>query len=121
MSAPLEIAWFFAALLAEDAPAQPGQTPFFYQLLFPLGLLAIFYFVVILPAKRGEERTRQSLLSSLKKGDKVLTNGGLYGTVVQVQDSVVTLQVDEGVRMKFALSAMQTVVDDSAPAVPAKT
>ena len=52
------------------------------------------------------------MLAAVGKGDKVMTNGGLYGTVVQVQDGVVSLQVDEGVRLKFASSAIQSVLDD---------
>jgi len=107
-------------------PAGPGQPPGLVEgllgsMLFPLLLVfGVFWFLILRPESK-QRKKRAEMLTQLKKGDKVLTNGGLYGTVVQVQDSVVTLQVDEGVRMKFALSAMQTVVDDSAPAVPAKT
>ncbi len=106
-------------------PGAPGQPPgllegLFGSMLFPLLLcFGVFWFLILRPESK-QRKKRLEMLSQLEKGDKVLTNGGLYGTVVQVQDNVVTLQVDEGVRMKFAVSAVQTRVDDAAPAEPAK-
>lgn len=103
------------------AGATPGQPPGLVEgllgsMLFPLLLVfGVFWFLILRPESK-QRKKRLEMLSKLEKGDKVLTNGGLYGTVVQVQDNVVTLQVDEGVRMKFAVSAVQTLVDDAAPA-----
>jgi preprotein translocase subunit YajC len=115
-------------LLIQDAPAggapaggAPGQPPgmvegLFGSMLFPLLLcFGVFWFLILRPESK-QRKKRLEMLQQLEKGDKVLTNGGLYGTVVQVQDNVVTLQVDEGVRMKFALNAVQSLVDDAAPA-----
>ena len=120
-------------LLIQDAPAgggpaggAPGQPPgmiegLFGSMLFPLLLcFGVFWFLILRPESK-QRKKRLEMLQKLEKGDKVLTNGGLYGTVVQVQDSIVTLQVDEGVRMKFALNAVQSLVDDATPAAePAK-
>jgi preprotein translocase subunit YajC len=120
-------------LLLQDAPAggapaggAPGQPPgmiegLFGSMLFPLLLcFGVFWFLILRPESK-QRKKRLEMLQKLEKGDKVLTNGGLYGTVVQVQDAVVTLQVDEGVRMKFALNAVQSLVDDATPAAePAK-
>jgi preprotein translocase subunit YajC len=113
---------FFALLQDGSAPAAPqgGMNPLF-QSLFPLLLcIPVFWFVVIRPEQKAR-KARQAMLAAVKKGDKVMTTGGLYGQVVQVQDDVLTLQVAEGVRMRFARSAIQTVeADPSDKAVEAK-
>ena len=82
-------------------------------------VLGIFFFLLILP-ERKQRKKREAMLSALKKGDRVMTSGGLHGSVAMIQDDVVTLQVDEGVRLKFARSAIQTVLSDEAPAAAKK-
>jgi preprotein translocase subunit YajC len=72
----------------------------------PLILGAIFfmfYFVVLRPGQKRQERERQNLLSGLNKNDKVLTTGGIYGTVVTVSDKEdeVTVKVDDNTRLKM--------------------
>ena len=61
----------------------------------------------LIAPERKRRKKHEALLSQLKKGDEVITNAGLYGQVVQIQDQVVTLQVADGVRMKFSLQAVQ--------------
>jgi len=80
------------------APAGEGGGGF--AALLPLILLfVIFYFILIRPQqKRAKEHRR--LLESLKKGDKVLTAGGLYGTIVNLEGNEVILQVADKVRVK---------------------
>lgn len=96
------------------APAQPGIVEsLFGSMLFPLILCFGVFWLLILRPEAKNRKKRLEMLNALSKGDKVQTTGGLYGTVVQVQDQVVTLQVDEGVRMRFALSAISAVVDES--------
>jgi preprotein translocase subunit YajC len=106
------------------APAQaPPDSPF-GGMLIPLVLcMAVFYFFMIGP-ERKQRKKREQMLASLQKGAKVMTTGGMYGTVAQMQDQVVTLQIADGVRVRYALSAIQTVIEDesSEPAKePAKT
>jgi preprotein translocase subunit YajC len=72
-------------------------------------IVGIFYFIVILP-ERKKQKQRNAMLSAMKKGDRVMTSGGIYGQVAIIQDDVVTLQVDEGVRMRFARAAIQNVL-----------
>lgn len=95
-------------------PAQPGMVEsLFGSMLFPLILcFGVFWLLILRPESKNRKK-RLEMLNALKKGDKVQTSGGLFGTVVQVQEQVVTLQVDEGVRMRFALSAITTVLDES--------
>jgi preprotein translocase subunit YajC len=90
-----------------DAAGQPsGMNPIFLVLM----MVGIFYFVVFMPERKARKR-QQELLASLSKGDKVMTTSGMLGTIVQVLDDVVVLQVDEGVRLKFTRAAVQTKLD----------
>lgn len=79
--------------------------------LFAL-IFAVFYFVMIRPEQKNR-RAREAMLGGLKKGDRVQTTGGLQGKVVQVQEDVVTLQVDDHVRLKYARAAVQTILSAS--------
>ena len=77
-----------------------GQTGGGFGALVPLILMfAIFYFLLIRPQQRKQKQHRQ-LLTSLKKGDRVITTGGLYGRITGLTDTVVTLEISEKVRVK---------------------
>jgi preprotein translocase subunit YajC len=109
-----------AAGTAQGAPAAGNPPPsgaesfFGGNLLVPLiACMAIFYFFMIGP-ERKQRKKRDQMLASLQKGAKVMTTGGLYGSVAQIQDQIVTLQIADGVRVRYALSAIQTVLEDEA-------
>lgn len=69
----------------------------------------VFYFIVIAPANKQRRKT-QEMLSSLKKGDRVLTTGGIYGTVQGVEADIVYLKIAENVKVKIARSAVSGVI-----------
>jgi preprotein translocase subunit YajC len=74
--------------------------------LVPIALvLVIFFFLVIRPQQR-ERRRREEMLASLKKGDRVITSGGLIGTVVGLSERKVTLKLGESVRVECLRSAV---------------
>ena len=86
-----------------------GQQPSGWAALIPfLLVLVIFYFLLILPAQR-ERKRKQQMLSTLKPGDRVLTSGGLYGTVVGLRDDVVQLRIADQVRVEVARGAIAGV------------
>ena len=72
-------------------------------------IFAIFYFLVIAPASKQRKKT-QEMLSSLKKGDRVLTTGGIYGTVQGVEADAVYLRIADNVKVKVARSAISGIV-----------
>ncbi len=74
-------------------------------------IIAIFYVVLIMP-ERKKQKQRQAMLGSMKKGDKVMTSSGIYGSVAQIQEDIVVLQVSDGVRMRFSRAAIQTILTD---------
>jgi preprotein translocase subunit YajC len=68
-------------------------------------ILVIFYFLLILPAQRRQKKTQQ-MLQSLKTGDKIITNGGIYGTIVGIEGDTVQLRIAEQIKIKVARSAI---------------
>jgi preprotein translocase subunit YajC len=89
-------------VLAADPGAGGGLTQFL--LLFG-PLFVIWYFLVIRPQQQ-QRRKVQQMLSELKTGDRVITTGGVYGTIVGFRDSVVQLQVASQVKIDVARSAI---------------
>ena len=81
----------------------------FIQVLPILAIGLVFYFLVIAPANKQRRKT-ESMLSSLKKGDRVVTSGGIYGTVQGVEAEVVYLKIAENVKIKLARSAVTSIV-----------
>jgi preprotein translocase subunit YajC len=96
-------------LLVAEGEAKPAQGPLTFEpLLFMLAIFALFYFIVIRPQQRRQDRDRQSLITSLKKNDRVITTAGIYGTVVSVSDKEdeVTVKVDDNARLKMLKSSI---------------
>lgn len=71
-----------------------------------LAMMALLYFLFIRPQKREQEK-RQTMLSALQKGDRVITLGGMYGTIVDITDATIVLKVADKVEIKFTRSAVQ--------------
>ena len=78
--------------------AAPGGGAFTSQLIMMVAIFAIFYFLMIRPQQR-EAKAQQELIGSLQKGDVVVTASGLHGTVWEVRDTEVVLEVAERVRV----------------------
>lgn len=79
---------------------------------FPFVLIGgLFYLILIRPQAR-EQKRRQAVLDTLKKGDEVMTNAGIFGKVVVAEGDVITLQVADGVRMRFSRAAISGVVGE---------
>ncbi len=82
-----------------------------------IAIVGIFYFLVLRPqSKKAKEH--QKMLSELKKGDDVSTQGGIIGKITGIKDNEVTLQVQEGVRIRFLRSAITGVYTGATPAAP---
>jgi preprotein translocase subunit YajC len=89
------------ALVAQTAQSSSG-----IALFLPLVLImVIFYFLMILPAQRRQKKVTE-MLKNLKNGDKVITNGGIYGTIVGLESDSVQLRIAEQVKIKVSRSAI---------------
>lgn len=97
-----------AAPTTQPAPPAPGLE----SMLFPLFLIMlVMYFLMIRPQSR-ERKKREQMLSTVKKNDRVVTVGGIIGTVLTVRDDEITLKIDESNNTKVTLlrSAVQRVL-----------
>jgi preprotein translocase subunit YajC len=74
-------------------------------------MFVVFYFVLIAPMRKQQKKTKE-LLSSLKKGDRVVTTGGIYGTLAQVEDQVVWLKIADTIKIKLNRSAIAGLATD---------
>jgi len=86
--------------------AQGGSQPSGITLFLPLILImVIFYFLMILPAQRRQKKIAE-MLRNLKNGDRVVTNGGIYGTIVGLESDSVQLRIADQVKIKVMRSAI---------------
>ena len=72
-------------------------------------MFVVFYFLLIWPQQK-KAKAHRAVLSNLKKGDEVVTSGGLYGAITGITDTVVTLEIAEKVRIKVSRSSIAGVV-----------
>lgn len=84
--------------LAETAPAGPAPNPLIQFAPFVI-IFFIFYFLILRPQQK-RQRMQQDFLKDLKRGDMVITNSGIIGTIKTVSEKLVTLEIDNGVCMK---------------------
>jgi preprotein translocase subunit YajC len=75
-------------------------------------IMGIFYVLLILPAQRRQKKT-QEMVNALKNGDKVVTNGGLFGTIVGIEGDTIQLRIADQVKVKILRSAVSGLQPES--------
>ena len=90
-------------LLAMGTPQQ-GANPL-VSFIPLIAMLAIFYFILVLPMKKKQQKV-QEFLAGLKVNDRVITSGGIFGTVTKVAEASVQLQVANNVRIEVSRAAI---------------
>ena len=98
----------FAYAMAQG-PNGGGSQGVMMQLLFFAAIFAIFYFLLIRPQQK-QKKERAATLATVKKGDRVVTSSGLYGTVVGLNEQTMTLKVADQVRLDFERTALGRIV-----------
>lgn len=92
--------------MAFAADGQVGGAGGLFGAMVPLILIfVIFYFLLILPQRR-RQREHEQMIKNLKKGDKIITNGGIYGTITRVKKNYVEVEVANQVILKIQRSAI---------------
>ena len=81
-----------------------GSTPWLQFVPFAI-VLAIFYFIILMPMRRKQQKV-QTFLGSLKVNDRVITTGGIYGQITRLNDQTVQLQVADKVRIEVAKASI---------------
>lgn len=103
----------------ETAEATMGTLDSLKSLLPMVFIFAIFYFFLIRPQVK-RQRQAQQMVNELKKGDKVVAAGGLYGVISKIEDNLIYLEIAEGVRIKALKSSVTEVLSGSTPPEAAK-
>jgi len=91
--------------------AAPGQNPI-TGLIPIVAMVLIFYFLLIAPVRK-RQRMQDELINNLKNGDKVVTSGGIYGTVMGIQDDRLRLKVADQVKIDVTKQSIAGLAEDS--------
>lgn len=89
-------------------PAEGGGDGAIINLLFLGALFFVFYFFIIRPQSKRQKEIQQKV-SDMKKGDKVVTSGGMIGQVNSIDEDTVLLEIDSGVKARFQKSSVTDV------------
>ena len=81
------------------------------QLLFMLGMLVLFYFLLIRPQQKRAKQHKQ-MVESLKRGDAVITSSGIYGRITSVDGNVLTIEISKGVQIRILKGYVGGVAND---------
>jgi preprotein translocase subunit YajC len=101
-----DVAWAMA-----PAPAGGGGSSQLMPTLVMFGaMFAIFYFLMIRPQQK-QRQERERMLSAIKRGDKVVTTSGMFGTVTNLTEKTVTLRVADQVKLEFERAAIGRIVE----------
>ena len=96
-----------------------GQQTSWLSTLMPLVIIfAIFYMLMIRPQQKQQKKHR-AMVAAMKKGDQVVTRGGMHGTIYGVTDTVVTVEIAKDIRIKFSKEAIASVVQPENEIAPA--
>lgn len=81
------------------------------SLLYIVGLFAILYFLMIRPQQQRQKK-HQEMISNIKQDEKVVTIGGIYGTIIRIKEKSVILEVADNVRVEFLKTAISQVIHE---------
>ena len=97
-------------LMAADSASSASLTS---SLIMFAAIILIFYFLIYRPQKKRDKEAK-AMLAAMKKGDKVVTIGGIHGTIVTVKDKTVVVKVDDSARIEFSKEAISSVTSKDA-------
>jgi preprotein translocase subunit YajC len=89
-----------------------GEAPAAWVQFVPLGIMFLLFYLIWWMPMRKRQRAHQQMLDELKKGDRVVTNGGLYGEVRAIQGQVVQLKLGDSVHVRVSRSAISGMQGD---------
>jgi len=101
-------------IIAMAPPSQSGgqQGSTFFALLPLFFFIPLFYFFFIRPTQQKQKKT-QSMQNSLKKNDKIITSGGIYGVVMNTKEDKVILKIAENVKIEISRNSVTQRIDQS--------
>lgn len=109
------------ALVQETAPAapagqaaQPGMGDALGSMLVPMLLCMVVFWIFMIGPERKQRKKREEMLKALTKGDEVVLTSGMYGTIIQVQDDKLSLEIASGVRIWVTLQSVAALATPKA-------
>ena len=106
------------AMAAPQGGAGGGQTSWLSTRMPLVIIFAIFYLLMIRPQQKQQKKHRE-MVAAMKKGDQVVTRGGMHGTIYGVTEAVVTVEVAKEIRIKFSKDAIASIVQPEGQIAPA--
>jgi preprotein translocase subunit YajC len=100
--------WYLLMGAPQGGEGSPGGMGSLMTFLPFIAIIAIFYFLIIRPQNKKQKET-QKMLGALKKGDRIVTIGGIHGTIQSVKEQSVIVKVDDSVKIEFNRSAISSV------------
>ena len=87
-----------------------GSSGMYMQVVFFAAIFGIFYFLLIRPQQK-QKRDRETMLTAVKRSDRVVTTSGMHGTITGLSENTVTLRVSDQVKLEFDKSAIGRIVE----------
>ena len=104
-------------LYGQQSAGGTAAQPSMLSALIPFIIIfVIFYFLIIMPSKK-KQKQHQALVNSLKGGERVISSGGIFGTVTRVLEDREEIEVDKNTKLQIAKSSISTVVQPGSPDV----
>ena len=100
-------------LMSADASSGSSSASMASTIIMFVAIIAIFYFLIYRPQKKRDKEAKD-MIAAMKKGDRVVTIGGIHGTIVTVKDKTVVIKVDDSARIEFSKEAISSVVSKDA-------
>ena len=101
--------FFISDALAQAAPAAAAQDPGFVGMILPVGIMAAFFFLFILPQQR-RTKEQKKMIESLGKGTEVVTTGGLLGKIIDLDENFVHLELADNVSVHVQRNAIASIL-----------
>jgi preprotein translocase subunit YajC len=102
-------------MLLMASPGQEGGAGVIGNVVLFGSIILIFYFMIIRPQQK-RQKERQAMIEAMKKGDKIITAGGIHGTIVGIEDKVVLVQIADNVKVKIERSSIGNMIKEGEPA-----
>lgn len=103
------MSFFISDAMAEATGTAAAQPDPLASLILPIGLVVLFYFFLIRPQSKRQKEHKQ-MVADLKKGEEVLTSGGILGKISDINDDFITLEIAKEVSLTIQKSAVQTIM-----------
>ena len=84
------------------------------SMFLPLALIFVIFYIFIIRPQNKKQKETQKMIDALKKGDKIVTIGGIHGTISSTKEQTVIVRVDENTKIEFSRSAIASVITDKA-------